>query len=120
MAFLTLDDYTIAWICALPLEVAAARAMLNRAHPLPRGFSDPNAYVFSELNGHYIVIACLPYGLYRTPSATAVVSRIRLTFPRVRYGLMVGIRGGAPDKNNNIRLGDVVVSMPGARHSRVI
>ncbi|KAL4806038.1 nucleoside phosphorylase domain-containing protein [Aspergillus unguis] len=114
MAFLTLDDYTIAWICALPLEAAAARAMLDRAHPSPRGFLDLNDYTFGELNGHYIVIACLPNddedGIL---SATLVVSRIRLTFPRLQYGLMVGIGGGVPGKNNDIRLGDVVVSNPG-------
>ncbi|THC87002.1 hypothetical protein EYZ11_013552 [Aspergillus tanneri] len=32
MASLTPDDYTMAWICALPLEAAAARAMLDEAH----------------------------------------------------------------------------------------
>ncbi|KAL2801647.1 nucleoside phosphorylase domain-containing protein [Aspergillus granulosus] len=120
MASPTLDDYTIAWICALPLEAAAARAMLDRAHPSPQGFSDPNAYEFGELNGHHIVIAYLPNGVYGTTSATAVVSRMCLTFRRLRYGLMVGIGGGVPGKNNDIRLGDVVVSKPGSKHSGVI
>ncbi|GKZ69117.1 hypothetical protein AnigIFM50267_004295 [Aspergillus niger] len=56
----TLDDYTIAWICALPLEAAAARAMLDQTHILPERASDPNAYDFGELNGHHIVIVyCL-------------------------------------------------------------
>ncbi|KAL4911911.1 nucleoside phosphorylase domain-containing protein [Aspergillus aurantiobrunneus] len=120
MASLVLDDYTIAWICALPLEAAAARAMLDRAHPSPQGFSDPNAYEFGELNGHHIVIAYLPNGVYGTTSAAAVVSRMRLTFPRLRYGLMVGIGGGVPGRNNDIRLGDVVVSKPGPKHGGVI
>lgn len=34
------------------------------------------------------------------------------TFPRLRFGLLVGIAGGVPSRNNPIRLGDVVVSKP--------
>ncbi|KAL4815509.1 hypothetical protein BDW67DRAFT_191537 [Aspergillus spinulosporus] len=113
MTSLTRDDYTIAWICALPLEMAAARVMLDRIHsPLPIPSADPNAYEVGEIDGHYIVISCLPIGVYGTVSAAAVVSRTRLTFPRLQYGLMVGIGGGVPGKNIDIRLGDVVVSKP--------
>ncbi|KAL2812396.1 hypothetical protein BJX63DRAFT_247837 [Aspergillus granulosus] len=120
MAFVALDDYTVAWICALPLEAAAARAMLDKSHTLPQRVADPNAYEFGELNGHNIVIAHLPDGIYGTVSAAAVVSRMRSTFPRLQFGLMVGIGGGVPSKNNDIRLGDVVVSKPGRKHSGVI
>ncbi|KAL2817096.1 WD40-repeat-containing domain protein [Aspergillus granulosus] len=120
MASLTLDDYTVAWICALPLEAAAARVMLDKTHRLPRGVADLNAYVLGELHGHNIVIAHLPAGVYGTVSAATVVSRMRLTFPQLQFGLMVGIGGGAPSKNNDIRLGDVVVSKPGPKHSGVI
>ena len=52
MASLVLNDYTVAWICALPLKAAAACAMLDQTHPLPQGFMDPNAYELGELNGH--------------------------------------------------------------------
>ncbi|KAL5366281.1 hypothetical protein BJX96DRAFT_180588 [Aspergillus floccosus] len=118
---LTHDDYAIAWICALPLEVAAARIMLDKTHsPLPQPSSDPNAYKLGELNGHHIVIACLPAGVYGTVSATAVVSRMRSTFPRLQYALMVGIGGGVPNKANDIRLGDVVVSKPTGTYSGVV
>ena len=117
----THDDYTIAWICTLPLEVAAARVMLNRTHsPLPNPSTDSNAYELGELDGHYIVITCLPAGVYGIVAAANVVSRMRSTFPRLQYGLMVGIGGGVPGKNNNIQLGDVVVSKPFGQHSRVI
>ncbi|EEA18489.1 conserved hypothetical protein [Talaromyces marneffei ATCC 18224] len=117
----THDDYTIAWICALPLEVAVARVMLNRTHsPLPNPSTDSNAYELGELDGHYIVITCLPVGVYGTVAAANVVSRMRSTFPRLQYGLMVGIGGGVPGKNNDIRLGDVVVSKPVGQHGGVI
>jgi nucleoside phosphorylase len=120
MASLALDDYTIAWICALPVEAAAARTILDRTHPLPQGFTDPNAYELGELNGHHIALAYLPSGVYGTTSATAVVSRMRQTFPRLQFGLMVGIGGGVPSRKNDIRLGDVVVSKPGVKHNGVI
>lgn len=114
-------DYTIAWICALPLERAAARVMLDRTHnPSPKLPADSNAYEFGELNGHYIVIASLPWGVYGTVSAATVVSRMRSTFPQLQYGLMVGIGGGVPSNKNDIRLGDVVVSKPDGKYSGVI
>ncbi|CEL11925.1 hypothetical protein ASPCAL15019 [Aspergillus calidoustus] len=115
-----LEDYTIAWICALAVEAAAARAILDQTHPLPLGFTDPNAYEFGELNGHHIILAYLPSGVYGTTSAAIVVSRLRRTFPRLQFGLMVGIGGGVPSQKNDIRLGDVVVSKPGVKHGGVI
>jgi nucleoside phosphorylase len=120
MDCLTPNDYTIAWICALPLEAAAASAMLDKIHSLPPLPPDSNAYELGELNGHYIVIAYLPAGVYGTVSAATVVSRMRSTFPRLQFGLMVGIGGGVPGEKNDIRLGDVVVSKPGPNHSGVI
>lgn len=121
MVLLTHDQYTIAWICALPLEMAAACAMLTKAHtPLSKASTDPNAYELGELNGHFIVIACLPAGVYGKVSAATVVSRMRLTFPRLQFGLMVGIGGGVPSNSNDIRLGDVVVSKPVGKYTGVI
>ncbi|KAL4732890.1 hypothetical protein BDV11DRAFT_210631 [Aspergillus similis] len=120
MASLTLDKYTIAWICALPLEAAAARAMLDKIHTPPKQITDPNAYEFGELDGRHIVIGYLPNGVYGKVSAATVVSRMCLTFPRLQFGLMVGIGGGVPSKSHDIRLGDVVVSKPGGKHGGVI
>ncbi|GFF36596.1 hypothetical protein IFM46972_04939 [Aspergillus udagawae] len=121
MASRTPDDYTIAWICALPLEAAAARAMLDKTHTPPQlSTTDPNTYELGELNGHYIVIAHSELGEYGNSSAAAVVSRLCSTFPRLRFGLSVGIGGGVPGGINDIRLGDVVVGTPGASHSGVI
>ncbi|KAL2820697.1 hypothetical protein BJX63DRAFT_280804 [Aspergillus granulosus] len=121
MTSFTHADYTVAWICALPLEAAAARVMLDKIHnPLPQPSNDPNAYVLGELNGHFIVVACLPAGVYGTVSAATVVSFLRSTFTRIEFGLMVGIGGGAPGRSNDIRLGDVVVSKPVGTYSGVI
>lgn len=112
MAF-THDDYTVAWICALPLEMAAAKLMLERVHPaLYQPQTDHNAYTLGSVNGHHVVIACLPMGVYGITSAAIVLGQMLQTFPSLDFGLMVGIRGGVPSRKTDIRLGDVVVSTP--------
>jgi nucleoside phosphorylase len=106
-------DYTMAWICALPLEAAATTVMLNETHPkLSQPVVDDNVYILGEIAGHNIVIVCLPSGVYGTTSAATVAAQMRLTFPSVRFGLMVRIGGGVPSTRNDIRLGDIVVSKP--------
>jgi nucleoside phosphorylase len=107
------NDYTIAWISALPLEMAVAEAMLDEIHPrLSTPRNDDNTYIFGRIHNHNIVIACLPAGVYGTNSAATIASQIRSTFRSIRFGLMVGIGGGVPTTDSDIRLGDVVVSKP--------
>ncbi|PYH66039.1 purine and uridine phosphorylase [Aspergillus vadensis CBS 113365] len=116
-------DYTVAWICALPLELAAAKAMLDDVHPpLSQPESDHNVYTLGRVGSHNIVVACLPGGVYGTISAAGVVSHMVSTFPTLRsgFGLMVGIGGGVPSPRHDIRLGDVVVSRPTTTSSGVI
>ncbi|XHG00593.1 hypothetical protein AWENTII_004026 [Aspergillus wentii] len=106
------NDYTVGWICALPLEMAAAKVMLDKPHPkLSQPRHDHNAYTLGEIGGHNIVIACLPNGVYGTTSAAIVADQMLSTFHSIRFGLMVGIGGGVP-MPNDIRLGDIVVSKP--------
>ncbi|KAH8689661.1 violaceus kinesin [Talaromyces proteolyticus] len=106
-------DYSVAWVCALPLEMATAKAMLDETHsPLPQPPTDHNTYTLGSLNGHAMVMACLPYGVYGTTAAATVLAEMRATFPCLQFGLMVGIGGGVPSKHADIRLGDVVVSKP--------
>ncbi|KAI2947422.1 hypothetical protein CBS147321_3046 [Aspergillus niger] len=119
----THHDYTVAWICALPLELAAAKTMLDDVHPtLSQPESDHNIYTLGRVGSHNVVVACLPGGVYGTISATGVVSHMVSTFPNLRsgFGLMVGIGGGVPSPSNDIRLGDVVVSRPTTTSSGVI
>lgn len=102
-------DYTIGWVCALPKEMSAAKAMLDSVHEtLPRAENDTNTYTLGSIAAHNIAIACLPSGYYGNNNAAAVASNLRRTFPSVRLCLMVGIGGGAPGKVD-IRLGDIVV-----------
>ncbi|KAF3910411.1 hypothetical protein ABW20_dc0104118 [Dactylellina cionopaga] len=105
------SDYTIGWICALPLELTAAVAILDERHPppLPQDERDDNAYEFGRVGSYNIVIACLPSGVYGETSAANVVTQMCWSFPSITAGLMVGIAGGAPLlPQRDIRLGDVV------------
>ncbi|KAJ5823330.1 hypothetical protein N7447_005670 [Penicillium robsamsonii] len=107
------DDYTVGWICALPVETAAAKLMLDNIHPLlPRLPMDQNAYIFGSIGEHNIVIATLPTGAYGSTSAATVGMQLLSSFHAIRFGLMVGIGGGVPSSNADIRLGDIVVSQP--------
>ncbi|KAE8368976.1 WD40-repeat-containing domain protein [Aspergillus caelatus] len=113
MATLSLHDYTVGWICALPLESAAAYLMLDKEHPdLEIPHADQNAYTFGNIGKHNVVIVCLPSGVYGIASAATVAVQLRTTFPSLRFGLMVGIGGGVPSSGLDIRLGDIVVSLP--------
>ncbi|CAG7990576.1 unnamed protein product [Penicillium salamii] len=114
-------DYTVAWICALPLEMAAAVAMLDQRHnDLPLRPKDNNTYVLGQIYGHNVAIACLPAGVYGTTSAATVAMQMQYTFESIRFGLMVGIGGGVPSGSADIRLGDVVVSKPTTNFGGVI
>jgi nucleoside phosphorylase len=118
---LTHQDYTVGWICALPTEMAAAVAMLDQRHViLSQDSSDENCYALGSINEHNIAIVCLPSGVTGTNSAATVAQSMRSTFPSIRFGLMVGIGGGVPSKDIDIRLGDVVVSKPDKKFGGVV
>ncbi|KAL9572328.1 hypothetical protein ACKAV7_003529 [Fusarium commune] len=105
------ERYTVAWICALHIEMAAARAMLDEEHvDCPRQANDMNSYVLGSIKNHNVVIACLPAEQYGTNNAASVLSNMRRTFPNIEIGLMVGIGGAVPLKAD-IRLGDIVVGV---------
>ncbi|KAI2847930.1 hypothetical protein CBS147343_7676 [Aspergillus niger] len=115
------DDYTIGWVCALAIEAAAATAMLDQIHPaLPTHPRDSNSYTLGSIGSHHVVIACLPAGVYGTTSAATVASNMFISFGSIRHLLMVGIGGGVPSASADIRLGDVVVSIPTPRFEGVV
>ena len=85
-----LDDpnlYTIGWIAALPIERAAATALLDDRHGIPAGFeqhqSDTNSYTWGRIGNHNIVIASLPAGVYGTTSAAVTVSNLLSSLPQI-------------------------------------
>lgn len=115
------NDYTVAWICTLPVEMAAAQALLDEIHQgLPPKPGDHNTYILGRMGKHNIVIAGLPFGNSGNTSATIVVSQLVSSFRAIRFGLMVGIGAGVPSAQADIRLGDIVVAKPGLRDGGVI
>ncbi|KDN66640.1 hypothetical protein CSUB01_11417 [Colletotrichum sublineola] len=119
---ITVEEYTIGWVCALPLEMAAAKGMLDRIHPnlSIQDSADHNSYILGQVQDHKVVIACLPAGTYGITSAATVAKDLLRTFKSIRFGLMVGIGGGAPSQTHDIRLGDIVVSQPTATSGGII
>ncbi|EXK24214.1 hypothetical protein FOMG_19048 [Fusarium oxysporum f. sp. melonis 26406] len=112
------DLYTIGWIAALPIELAAATALLHDRHDEPEGFdqhrSDENSYKWGRIGQHNVVIASLPAGVHGIAAAATTASNLIRSLPHIRIGLLVGIGGGIarPDEGQDIRLGDIVVSQP--------
>ncbi|KAF6833240.1 Vegetative incompatibility protein HET-E-1-like protein 16 [Colletotrichum musicola] len=82
--------------------------------------ADHNSYALGKVQGHNVAIACLPAGVYGTTSAATVAKDLLRSFRSIRFGLMVGIGGGAPSEEQDIRLGDVVVSQPAGTNGGVI
>ncbi|THZ58007.1 TPR-like protein [Aureobasidium pullulans] len=110
-------NYKVGWITALPIEAAAARAMLDEIHPsLQTPYHDSNVYTFGQANTtdkagagtHNVVVAS---GRPGKANAATVANDMRRTFPWLRIGLMVGIAGGVWSPETDVRLGDVVVGI---------
>ncbi|KAF7503410.1 hypothetical protein GJ744_003893 [Endocarpon pusillum] len=116
-------DYTVGLICAISPERVAAEGMLDALHeppPLQQVPYDRNNYTFGKIGVHNVVIACLPDGVTGTISAAWVASWMLSSFEGMELRLLMGIAGGVPSKNTDIRLGDVVVSKPTATFGGVI
>ncbi|USP80370.1 hypothetical protein yc1106_07644 [Curvularia clavata] len=117
------EDYTVGWVCALSVELAAAMEMLDETHAVVSdnvGDSDENLYTLGSIAGHNVVIVCLPAGHIGNNPAAAVATQLRTAFKGIQFGLMVGIGGGVPSACANIQLGDVVVSQPHSTFGGVV
>ncbi|KAN0071119.1 hypothetical protein V8E54_010550 [Elaphomyces granulatus] len=122
----TSNDYTVGWICAFEIELAASQAMLDEVYPdLLQDEKDSNTYTLGRIGQHNVVLACLPSGTTGTDAAATAAKDLLRSFPKIRFGLMVGVGGGAPghpsdDPNEDLHLGDVVVSNPESGHGGVV
>ncbi|RAH45696.1 uncharacterized protein BO95DRAFT_453201 [Aspergillus brunneoviolaceus CBS 621.78] len=116
----SLDEYSVGWVCTLPIEVEAAKASFDCIHenllPPNLNLNNNNNYILGSLQGHKVVLA---YPNCRAGddgedddklSLADVATQLQANFTAVRIILMVGIAGAAPKTNEDIRLGDIVVS----------
>ncbi|KAH6880688.1 nucleoside phosphorylase domain-containing protein [Thelonectria olida] len=116
----THDDYTVAVVCALELEMSAVRFMLDHEHDdLPTDDADPLNYILGDLHGHNVVLTCLP-GTQGKAAAAFVAAHLARSFRRTQWRFFVGIGGGVPTSKQDIRLGDVVVGMPDGKYGGVV
>jgi nucleoside phosphorylase len=116
------DQFTIGWICPLPLEMEAARLVLDEEYSREVQYQDA-FYLGGQIGKHKVVM-----GVQRgigLSHATALAERMRAGFPNIRYFLLVGIAGGVPRYGpagaaSEIVLGDVVVSYPRGNYGGVL
>src|SRR5947209_15886402 len=115
------EDYTVGWVSALLVELAAAAQLLDEEHEdIPQHSNDTNLYTLGCIGEHNVVITCLPAGQTGTNSAAAVTVQMKSKFISIQFGLMVGIGGGVPSDEADVRLGDVVISQPYMQHGGVV
>lgn len=119
MTILDPAHYTVALIAPLEIEARAALSFFDEIHdgyfPVARGHD----YVFTagKVCGHHVILATLPPGQpYGTGSAGALAGQVKMCFPNLWFGLLVGVAAGLPDLTRSpprdIRLGDVLVALP--------
>lgn len=117
----TNEDYTIGWICALPIEFDAAREMLDEEHePLPQFVrehpqfvKDNWSYVLGNIGKHNVVITNPSSKAFAELPLSKVASQVCSTFPNIHCGLAVGINSGSHTPSIDVRLGDIVVGSAG-------
>ncbi|RPA75369.1 purine and uridine phosphorylase [Ascobolus immersus RN42] len=108
-----LEDFTVGWISAVWTEYVAARQFFDEMFDDPeKPSTDHNEYTLGRIGKHNVVVTLMTKGTIGSNSAAIVARDMLHLFPNIRVCLMVGIGGGVPSKKHDIRLGDVVVSMP--------
>ncbi|PWI68216.1 hypothetical protein PCL_01985 [Purpureocillium lilacinum] len=111
------DEYTVGWICSTAVDYIAARAVLDITHPQPKpgSFYTTTHYTLGEIGNRNVVVTFISRdedGLSSANAAT-VADNMLHEFHNIKFGVAVGVGGGAPSDQHDIRLGDVVVSTPG-------
>ena len=109
--------FTVAIICTKLIELNAVDAMFDQHWDSEYGKADgdTNTYHLGRIKYWNVVSAHLSDLDAGTTSAASSATFLKMSFPKIRLGLVVGICGGVPviDERNGIRellLGDVVIS----------
>lgn len=121
LQFIPPETITVAIFCALPYEAVAVRYCLDEEFSCRLTTVGPRNYLytFGRIGGIKIVIA-RPHQM-GTVNAAHCATAVNNQFPNVVCCLMVGIGAGIPNlPQHDIRLGDIVVSVPQDGHPGVI
>ncbi|OGM41814.1 hypothetical protein ABOM_009626 [Aspergillus bombycis] len=78
------EEYTIGWVSAAPIEMAAAKGMLDEEHgnlQTPPQEADHNTYLLGSMRGFNVVIVCLPRDELAASSAAVVATDMLFVIP---------------------------------------
>ncbi|KAF3921511.1 hypothetical protein AA313_de0200352 [Arthrobotrys entomopaga] len=100
------DDFEVAIICALPVEYNAVYLLFDKKWDEDVGSS--LQYKEGLIGKHNVVLALLPGTGKATASSTA--TKIQAEYKKIRIVFLVGICGGVPRSDDEVILGDVVIS----------
>ena len=113
--------YSIGWIAPLPLELVAAKGVLDEDY----GDFHVDDYIYhgGRIGQHDVVLAV--QAKMGTDAASDLAARMRAAFRNIEYFMVVGIGGGVPGYGPSgalyqIVLGDVVVSCPRGNYGGVV
>lgn len=107
------NDFTVGWICDDVHELDTSAAMLDQEYRDVKGqhLNDTQRYRWGSIAGQKIVMACLVDDAGGKRSSLTVATHMIRSHPSIRFGFSVGTGTGIPTDGNDLRLGDVVVSV---------
>ncbi|KAL3481451.1 hypothetical protein BJX99DRAFT_253759 [Aspergillus californicus] len=117
--------FGVGWICSTPTDLVAARQMLDEfwGETHQTNINDGEMFILGQVRRQNVVLASLPRseGLSPNDAAMQVARRMWKRFNWVISILFVGTGSGIPNyENDDVRLGDVVVSAPRSRQQGVV
>lgn len=109
------DEFAVAIICALTLEVEAVEALFNKTYNRPsesykKQPGDNNAYFTSRIRNHKMVLYYMPY--MRKGNAASMTASLKISYQGIQVTLVISIYRDTPctlDKEETF-LGDVIIS----------
>lgn len=99
---------TVAVICPLYIELQAIVTVFDQP-PRTKYGSDNQPYHYGLISKHSAVALSLPTSRPGVVSASRCATWLENEFPSLQHRFLVGVAGGIPDKELDIRLGDVVI-----------
>ncbi|KAF4837970.1 hypothetical protein CGCTS75_v001172 [Colletotrichum tropicale] len=107
------EDFSVALICALPIEFDAVALAFDETWPgnqFGKAPGDYNSYTLGRMGSENAVLVLL-HKMGKTSAASATTS-LRHSFPSVNLAFLCGICGGVPNPSRDVEilLGDVIIS----------
>ena len=105
------SSYLLGIVTALEIERIAVYAAFDEKYgDPPQTSSDIHGYHHGRIGNHNVVLTALIPDETGKASAARTAIHLMRTYSNLKHIIMVGIGGGAPSAEHDIRLGDVVVS----------